>query len=268
MCCLLIQKAVVQRRQKGGRELFAWRCTGLRRSVVFVVIETESVSSACAQITIFSQFCLLWVSTSIRHHVTFSIAFISRECLFYLPAFHFLLNHHGLPSTPPNVSQSPSSELSSSGFLSVESESEDPLAQLAEEVKQQPFTTNKSLQQSLECCQRELQQDQTRDQYLVFTSVPLEQSSRLSNNQSQTSKYGRFFFNTETGTLLAKVVLNPACELAIRSFDLLISLKLHAMNIHHDVRPLDSTTVTVGNWKKEADYRAEFVVEVGLLESA
>jgi hypothetical protein len=70
---------------------------------------------------------------------------------------------------------------------------------------------------------------------------------------------------------------NPAHELAIRSFDSLISLELRAMNVHRDVRPFGSTTVTVGNWKKEADCcwapastnaRLSFVVEVGLSESA
>jgi hypothetical protein len=69
---------------------------------------------------------------------------------------------------------------------------------------------------------------------------------------------------------------NPAHELAIRSFDSLISLELRAMNVHRDVRPFGSTTVTVGNWKKEADCcwapastnaRLSFVVEVGLSES-
>ncbi|KAL4782093.1 hypothetical protein BJX76DRAFT_349638 [Aspergillus varians] len=158
-----------------------------------------------------------------------------------------------------NASQSSSSELLYSEFSSVESESEDPLAQLAKEVKQQPFTTNKSLQKVLEHHQQALQQDQTRGQYLVFT------------------KYSRFSFNAETGILIAKVMPNPAHELAIRSFDLLISLKLHVMNVHREVRPFGSTTVTVGNWKKEADCcwapastntRLSFVVEVGLLESA
>ncbi|EED15602.1 conserved hypothetical protein [Talaromyces stipitatus ATCC 10500] len=154
-----------------------------------------------------------------------------------------------------NASLSSSSELSYSEFSSVESESEDPLAQLAKEVKQQPYTTNESLQKSLERRQRALQQDQTRDQHLVFT---------------------RFFFNAETRILIAKVMPNPAHELAIISFDSLISLELRAMNVHRDVRPFGSTTTTVGNWKKEADCcwapastnaRLSFVVEVGLLES-
>ncbi|KAJ5562787.1 hypothetical protein N7535_002767 [Penicillium sp. DV-2018c] len=178
--------------------------------------------------------------------------------------------------SPSNASQSPS-ELSSTEFSSVESFSEDPLAQLANEVKQQRFTTNKSLQNSLECRRRALEQDQTRDQYLVFTSVPQAQSSRLSDDLSRSSKYSRFFFNAETGTLIAKVMPDRAHEFAIRSFDEMISLELRAMNLHRDVRPCGSATVTVGNWKKEADCswtpdltngKPSFVVEVGLSESA
>ncbi|KAL3439681.1 hypothetical protein BDV09DRAFT_157918 [Aspergillus tetrazonus] len=50
---------------------------------------------------------------------------------------------------------------------------------------------------------------------------------------------------------------NPAHEFAIRSFDLLISLELRAMNIYYDMRPFGSTIT-----------RLSFVVEVGLSESA
>ncbi|KAL4939670.1 hypothetical protein BDV06DRAFT_198355 [Aspergillus oleicola] len=175
------------------------------------------------------------------------------------------------------VSQPSSSELSYSEFSSVKSKSEDPLAQLAKEVKQQPFTTNKSLEKSLECRQQALQQNQTRDQYLVFTSVPPAQSLKLSDDRSRTSKYCRFSFNVGTGILIAKVMPNPAHELAIRSFDFLISLELRAINAYHHIKPVGSTTVMVGNWTKEADCcwapastltRLSFVVEVGLSESA
>ncbi|KAJ5272660.1 hypothetical protein N7478_007785 [Penicillium angulare] len=176
----------------------------------------------------------------------------------------------------PTSNTSQSSELSTFEFSSVESESEDPFMLLAKDVKQQPFTTNTSLQKSLERRQRELQQDQTRDQYLVFTSVPPEQSSRLSDDRSRTSKYCRFSFNAETGILIAKIMPNLPHELAIRSFDELISLELRAINARRDMIPCGSTTFTIGNWKKEADCcwapatdaRLSFVMEVGLSESA
>ncbi|KAJ5744065.1 hypothetical protein N7533_008935 [Penicillium manginii] len=175
---------------------------------------------------------------------------------------------HSISNVPP----SSSSELSS-----VESESTDTLVQLTKETKQQPFTTNRSLQKSLEHLQQALQQDQTSDQYLVFTSVPLKQHSKLSDDRSQTSKYSRLSYNVETQILIAKVMANPTHELAIRSFDLLISLELRAMNVHREVKPFGSTTVEIGNWKKEADCcwapaltntRLSLVVEVGLSESA
>ncbi|KAJ5281418.1 hypothetical protein N7478_006790 [Penicillium angulare] len=172
-----------------------------------------------------------------------------------------------------NVPQSSSPELSS-----VESESADTLVQLAKETKQQPFTTNGSLQKTLEHLQRALQQDQTSDQYLVFTSVPPAQHSKLSDDRSRTSKYSRLSYNAETRILIAKVMPNPAHELAIRLFDELISFELRAINVRREVKPLGSTTVTVGNWKKEADCcwapdltnprRLSFVMEVGLSESA
>ena len=179
--------------------------------------------------------------------------------------------HQSNSDTP----QRSSSERSSS--RPVEPESEDPLAQLAKEVKQQPFTTSDNLQKSLESRQQALHQDQTRDQYLVFSSVPPVQSFRLSDDRSRTSKYCRFFFNAQTGTLIARVMPNLAHEFAIRSFESLIFLELRALNVHRAVRSFGSTTVTVGNWTKEADCcwapastnaRLNFVVEVGLSESA
>ncbi|EPS34812.1 hypothetical protein PDE_09776 [Penicillium oxalicum 114-2] len=175
-----------------------------------------------------------------------------------------------------NASRS-SAEYLSTEFSSVACEVGDPFAQLAVEVEQQPFTSNASLRNSLERRQRELQQDQTRDQYLVFTSIPLALFCRLSDDRSRTSKYCRFSYNTETGILIAKIVPNSAHEVAIRSFDSIITLELRAMNIRREIRPLGSTTVTVGNWKKEADCswaivstrsKPSFVVEVGLSESA
>ncbi|KAI9375971.1 hypothetical protein BJX61DRAFT_24291 [Aspergillus egyptiacus] len=174
-------------------------------------------------------------------------------------------------------SQSSSSELSHSDLSSAVSEIEDPLEQLAKRADQISFTTDASLRQTLEHHQHMLQQDKIRDQYLVFTSVPLTQSSELSDDQSRTSKYCRFSFNLKTGTLIAKLMPGPAHELAGRSFDLLISQELCAMNIDCEVWPFGSTTVTLGNWKKEADCcwapgstveRLSFVVEVGLSESA
>ncbi|KAJ9227006.1 hypothetical protein DTO027B5_7472 [Paecilomyces variotii] len=169
------------------------------------------------------------------------------------------------------------SESSHSKLLSSELLSQDPLVQLTKEVKPQLFTTNVSLRNSLEHRRLALQQDRSRDQYLIFTSVPAGQSSRLSDDQSRTSKYCRFFFNTETGLLIAKVMPGPAYECAIRSFNVLIEFELLARNVDSEVLSLGSTTVTLGNWVKEADCswapaspdgKPSFVVEVGLSESA
>ncbi|KAJ5754510.1 hypothetical protein N7533_004053 [Penicillium manginii] len=55
-----------------------------------------------------------------------------------------------------NIPHSSSPEFAPSELSSVESESADPLVQLAKETKQQPFTTNGGLQKSLEHLQRAL----------------------------------------------------------------------------------------------------------------
>ncbi|KAJ5605817.1 hypothetical protein N7510_008598 [Penicillium lagena] len=174
------------------------------------------------------------------------------------------------------ASHSSSSAPLSSEISSVESQSGDPLAQLADEVNQHPFTSRQGLQNSLKRRHQQLRQDATRDQYLVFTSVPPAVSSRLSDEQSRTSKYCRFSYNETTGILIAKVMmLSPAHEHARSKFGHLVDSKLDAMNID-EVWSLGSATVRIGNWTKQADCcwapsptlaSLSFVVEVGLSES-
>ncbi|KAB8234202.1 uncharacterized protein BDW43DRAFT_310558 [Aspergillus alliaceus] len=69
----------------------------------------------------------------------------------------------------------------------------------------------------------------------------------------------------------------PEHGIAAKAFELLISLELVSMNLEDHVDLLGSTTVTIGSWKKEADFcwapaskatALSFVVEVGLSESA
>ncbi|KAL2822039.1 hypothetical protein BJX63DRAFT_180906 [Aspergillus granulosus] len=184
-----------------------------------------------------------------------------------------------------DASQSSSSELSASepsspesSFSSVASEFEHPLAQLAKGVKQQPFTTNKSLQNLLEHRRQELQEDLTRDQFLVFTSVPPAQASKLSDERSRARYWCRFTFNTETGILIAKVMVSLPHDLAVRLFERIIFRELMAMNVDRELMPGGSTTHMIGNWTKEPDCswapgprsknpKPSFVVEVGLSES-
>ncbi|KAL2809614.1 hypothetical protein BJX63DRAFT_434993 [Aspergillus granulosus] len=182
------------------------------------------------------------------------------------------------PSSLENSFSSKSEHPPEHSFLSAASKSEHPLAQLAKEVKQQPFTTNKSVQELLEHRRQELQEDHTRDQFLVFTSVPPAQASELSDERSRTSKYCRFTFNTETEILIAKVIPLTAHETAARHFERIITCELFAMNLDRELASTGSTTVRIINWTKEADCcwapgprsknpKISFVVEVGLSES-
>ncbi|KAJ5097817.1 hypothetical protein N7532_004818, partial [Penicillium argentinense] len=121
---------------------------------------------------------------------------------------------------------------------------------------QQQFTSKEDLINALNRQHGELFEDETREQYLLFTSVPLPQASALSHEQSRVSKFCRLSFDVATGTLVAKVM--PSCVYEI---------------------PYGTMTVTFGNWRKEADScfsptlqapnpPLTFVVETGLTESA
>lgn len=165
-----------------------------------------------------------------------------------------------------------SSEPSTVGF-----NSRDATAQLVEELQHYPFTSSQSLRKTLEHRRKALQHHKTRDQYLVFTGIPTAEFSRLSDDRSPASKYSRFSYSAETGTLVAKVMPTPEHDIAARSFELIIGLELHSMGLEDDVDSLGSTTVTIGSWKREADCcwapasqttELSFVVEVGLSNSA
>ncbi|KAL2819743.1 hypothetical protein BJX63DRAFT_418698 [Aspergillus granulosus] len=175
-------------------------------------------------------------------------------------------------STP----QSSSSELPYPEFSSFGSNSEDPLAQLASEVRQLQYTTNTGLQRRLEHRRQVLEQNQTQDQYLVFTSVPPAQFSKLVDERSRAWKYCRFSYNIETGILIARVMIRIA-HIAAGVFDTIMGPKLTAMNVLGEIVSYRSTTVEAGNWEKGADCSwgppgpndsHSFVVEIGSSESA
>ncbi|KAK9319780.1 hypothetical protein V1517DRAFT_31319 [Lipomyces orientalis] len=70
---------------------------------------------------------------------------------------------------------------------------------------------------------------------------------------------------------------SPEYEAASRAFYDCIRDEILAMNLEHEVEPLGSTTVQIGNWKKEADEcwalstqntQIKAVLEIGLSESS
>lgn len=187
-----------------------------------------------------------------------------------------------MPRSASNETQSPSELPSSASSLLVseprdhDHDHDDPLELLTEGLEHRPFTTIQGLRRSVEHCRRALEQDKTRDQYLVFTSVPPAVHSRLSEEESRLSKHCRLSFNPESGILVAKIMPYNAHETAIRKFDEMISYEIRVMNLRGSIWPSGSTTVTVGNWKKEADSswspvsqfpNLSFAMEVGLSES-
>ncbi|PLN79563.1 hypothetical protein BDW42DRAFT_172508 [Aspergillus taichungensis] len=170
-----------------------------------------------------------------------------------------------------------SSEPLSSEVSSLEIDSQDFFMCSAKQGEQHPFTTRQNLQRIVEHRLAALRRDQTRDQYMVFSSVPPAEFSILDDDRQRTGKYYRRFYHELTGTLLIKIMPNPAHELAAESFKSLIAVKLHIMNVDDEVWPYGSTTVTGGGWTKQADCcwapastnaSLSLVVEVGLSESA
>lgn len=148
---------------------------------------------------------------------------------------------------------------------------------LVNEPNVRHFTSSRGLRQTLEHRRVALLENRTRDQFIVFTAVPMSVFSELAGDHSRTTKYCRFSYHARSGTLFAKVLPTPEHEIAAELFKSLVSLELHSMNLEDEVDPLGSTTVTLGSWQKEADgswgpasntTEPRFVVEVGLSESA
>lgn len=93
-----------------------------------------------------------------------------------------------------NMSQNQPSTLEHLEWLDFESDSDDLLTKLLKEVGSEPFTTCQSLKKTLEHQKSELEQNKTRNQYIVFTSVPSSLWSSLDNDQ-RPDKSTRFSYH-------------------------------------------------------------------------
>lgn len=170
-----------------------------------------------------------------------------------------------------------SSTRASSPELSDEHEFQDPLLELASELEQEEFTTYRKAVRSLRSRQKALELDQTRNEFLVFSSVTEAQFSRLSDDASPTYKFCRFSFNAKMGILIVKVKAYNAHEIAITAFLRPMILELEHMEIDNEMDLLGSPAVHLGNWQREADLswggprpppKLSLVLQVGSSESA
>ncbi|KAK9241876.1 hypothetical protein V1506DRAFT_525062 [Lipomyces tetrasporus] len=131
--------------------------------------------------------------------------------------------------------------------------STDPFEKLREGLELYPFTGVQSLRKRLNDRRDALQKDTTRHQFLVFSNVPVSIASNLSDDSCRVSKFARLFYNVTTQTLIVKITPSPEHEAASLAFYDCIRDEISAMNLEHEVEPLGSTTVQIGDWKKEAD---------------
>jgi hypothetical protein len=159
-----------------------------------------------------------------------------------------------LPALDPAIMESPiqnnNTELPTH---SVAGSSQDPLEQIAEEIEPFEFASSLCLRKRLRDCQRALEKDQNRNQYLVFRNVPEIVFSALSSDACPESKVARLRYNPETGLLIVKVQPTPEHGIAAGSFNALITHEILTMEIMELLDPLGSATVSIGRWKMEAD---------------
>ena len=104
-----------------------------------------------------------------------------------------------------------------------------------------------------------------------------EFSSLQCDDLSPATKYCRLCYDSDTKTLVTKALPSPEHEIVTASLQILIAFQLHSMELDDEVDCLNSTTVGIGNWNKEADCcwapaaqktELSFVLEVGLSESS
>ncbi|KAL1966543.1 hypothetical protein VTN77DRAFT_4465 [Rasamsonia byssochlamydoides] len=153
----------------------------------------------------------------------------------------------------------------------------DPFDKLVEGLDHHPFTSIRSLRKRLEDRRLALETDKTRNHFLVFTNVPEHEVARLDNGSSRASKFARLSYNTVTQILIVKVMPRPEHDIASREFGYCIYDEVSAMNLRNEIDSLGSTTVQIGNWKKQADEcwapsqqatQLSAILEIGLSELA
>ncbi|KAL2854663.1 hypothetical protein BJX68DRAFT_31346 [Aspergillus pseudodeflectus] len=168
----------------------------------------------------------------------------------------------------------PSSKSESS---SLASDAEHPLTRLSNTLKSSDYPKeHHSVERLFQLHRQDLNADRTREQFLLFTCVPPSAVDRLASDKSRVSRFVRINYNTTTHCLITKTMPAGAHEEAIRYTDVLIFKELQAMQVDEEVEYSGSTTITIGDWVKEADsswgpfsanHKPSLVLEVGNSET-
>jgi hypothetical protein len=129
----------------------------------------------------------------------------------------------------------------------------DPFEKLVKGLELHPFTSVQSLRKILNDHQNALQKDKTRDQFLIFSNVPASVASNLSDDSCRVSKFAHMSYNTTIYLLIIKIIPSPGHEAASTEFSYYIRDEIVAMNLEDEIDALGSTTIQIGNRRKEAD---------------
>ncbi|PSS16744.1 hypothetical protein M430DRAFT_19716 [Amorphotheca resinae ATCC 22711] len=135
------------------------------------------------------------------------------------------------------------------------------------------FTNLLSLQKRLNDHRNALERKESRNQYLIFTSVPESIFQRLSDSSRST----RLLYNWKESTLVVKVTLGALHEVAAEHFKGRVFLRICNMGVLDEVSLLGSLEVQFGDFIKQPDGswgpdiqppRPKCVLEIGASESA
>ncbi|KAH8705065.1 hypothetical protein BGW36DRAFT_353490 [Talaromyces proteolyticus] len=168
------------------------------------------------------------------------------------------------PILPPYIMDSSFTEENS--FVSFE--------RLFDGYQHHRFSSLSQLKSLLRSRQAALYEDKTREQFVVVSKFPPSSLSKLDENFF---KFVRLSYNKNTQLAVFKVMYGTAHELACREFLYCIYDELTAMNVMRELDSLGTSTVTIGNWTKQADEcwapkaqdtNLRVIFEIGLSESS
>jgi hypothetical protein len=135
------------------------------------------------------------------------------------------------------------------------------------------FTNLISLRKRLNDHRNALERKESRNQYLIFTSVPESIFQRLSDSSRST----RLLYNWKESTLVVKITLGALHEVAAEHFKGRVFLRICNMGLLDEVSLLGSLEVQFGDFIKQPDGswgpdiqypRPKCVLEIGASESA
>jgi hypothetical protein len=146
-----------------------------------------------------------------------------------------------------------------------------------DDTETRQFANILSLRKRLRDRQTALNQNKSRNQYLIFSGVPEDDVKRLNTDSSSTRLFTRLLYGCDENMLIIKVIPSPDHHIVAENLKLCIAQQIVQMGLYDELDAVGSTEIQFGNFTKQPDGcwapisqspNPTLVLEIGLSESS